>query len=89
LIAWRMLPSPRTARYSGRLRPAWRMNQTGVCVTGRPCAASMNAMPVIEPSVELSIEPSVAGEAGTAGTLSGGSRRGSRCENAPIELSGP
>ena len=39
-MASRMLPSPRSARYSGRLRPAWRMNQTGVCVVARPRAAS-------------------------------------------------
>ena len=29
----------RSARYSGRDRPAWRMNQTGVRLTGRPRAA--------------------------------------------------
>ena len=42
LMASRMLPSPRIARYSGRLRPAWRMNHTGVCVLRRPFAARMN-----------------------------------------------
>ena len=29
----------RTARYSGSDRPAWRMNQTGVCSTGSRRAA--------------------------------------------------
>src|SRR3546814_3280466 len=38
-IASRMLPSPRTARYSGSDRPAWRMNHTGTREAGRPRAA--------------------------------------------------
>ena len=33
-MADRMEPSPRAARYSGSERPAWRMNHTGVRVTG-------------------------------------------------------
>ena len=33
-MAVRMEPAPRAALYSGRARPAWRMNQTGVRVTG-------------------------------------------------------
>ena len=34
------MPTPsRSARYSGSDRPAWRMNQTGVCGTGSPRAA--------------------------------------------------
>ena len=33
-MAARMEPSPRAARYSGSDRPAWRMNHTGVRVTG-------------------------------------------------------
>src|SRR6478735_11167928 len=35
-----MLPSPRTARYSGRLRPAWRMNHTGMREGRSPRAAA-------------------------------------------------
>ena len=35
-MAARMEPSPRAARYSGSDRPAWRMNHTGVRVTGSP-----------------------------------------------------
>ncbi|GLZ58213.1 hypothetical protein Misp05_17890 [Micromonospora sp. NBRC 107095] len=31
----------RIPRYSGRERPAWRMNQTGVCGTGRRRQARM------------------------------------------------
>src|SRR4051812_282549 len=34
-----MLPSPRSARYSGNDRPAWRMNQTGT----RSCASPRHA----------------------------------------------
>ena len=41
-MASRMLPGPRAARYSGRDRPAWRMNQTGTCPTSRPRQARMN-----------------------------------------------
>ena len=40
----RMSPSPRTSRYSGRYRPAWRMNQTGVRSTG--CTAAGAQEPV-------------------------------------------
>ena len=42
-MASRMLPSPRTARYSGSERPAWRMNHTGVCVVGRLRQAARKA----------------------------------------------
>lgn len=35
------MPS-RTFRYSGSERPAWRMNQTGVCGTGSRRHAFMN-----------------------------------------------
>ena len=39
------MPTPsRTARYSGSDRPAWRMNQTGVCGTGSPRAARRKAL---------------------------------------------
>src|SRR5687767_13142649 len=41
-MASRMEPSPRTARYSGRDRPAWRMNQTGTLSCGWPRHASRN-----------------------------------------------
>ena len=38
------IPTPsRTARYSGSDRPAWRMNQTGVCGTGCLRAARTSA----------------------------------------------
>ncbi|GAA1515459.1 hypothetical protein GCM10009741_12370 [Kribbella lupini] len=37
-----VVPS-RIARYSGSERPAWRMNQTGVCGPGSPRAASRKA----------------------------------------------
>ena len=43
LMASRIEPSPRMARYSGSDRPAWRMNHTGVCGPRTPCAAAMNA----------------------------------------------
>ena len=42
LIASRMLPEPRIARYSGRLLPAWRMNHTGVWRNLVPLAAARN-----------------------------------------------
>src|SRR5829696_5914876 len=42
LMASRIEPAPRTARYSGRLRPAWRMNHTGVCPVTCPSAAARN-----------------------------------------------
>ena len=39
------IPTPsRTLRYSGSDRPACRMNQTGVCGTGSPRTARMNAL---------------------------------------------
>ena len=39
------IPTPsRSLRYSGSDRPAWRMNQTGVCGTGSPRAALRNAL---------------------------------------------
>ena len=39
------IPIPsRMRRYSGRDRPAWRMNQTGVCRTGSPRAARSSAL---------------------------------------------
>ena len=41
-MASRIDPSPRIARYSGRLRPAWRMNHTGVCAATWPFAAASN-----------------------------------------------
>ncbi|MCP9965823.1 hypothetical protein [Actinomadura madurae] len=34
----------RTRRYSGRERPAWRMNHTGVCGTGRRRQASRKGL---------------------------------------------
>src|SRR5688572_30647008 len=37
-----MLPVPRTARYSGSERPAWRMNHTGIRGAGRLRHASRN-----------------------------------------------
>src|SRR5918994_5121632 len=40
-------PSPRTARYSGRLRPAWRMNHTGVWAPSRPLAAASNGDEIV------------------------------------------
>src|SRR5579875_3091841 len=36
-----MDPAPRAARYSGRDRPAWRMNHTGVCGTATRRQAAM------------------------------------------------
>ena len=56
------MPS-RTFRYSGSDRPAWRMNQTGVCGTGSPRQARRKA--------EL-----CSASAGTAGVLSTGRRGG-------------
>ena len=44
LIASKMLPSPRIARYSGKLLPAWRMNHTGVWVVRLPEAAARNGL---------------------------------------------
>src|SRR4051812_14301367 len=41
-MASRMLPSPRSARYSGNERPAWRMNQTGTRSCGSPRQAARN-----------------------------------------------
>src|SRR6478752_3678107 len=39
------MPTPsRTARYSGSERPAWRMNQTGVCGPGSPRTALRKAL---------------------------------------------
>src|SRR5690606_41443362 len=40
-----MLPVPRTSRYSGSERPAWRMNHTGTCGAGRLRQASRNGAP--------------------------------------------
>src|SRR5438309_694507 len=42
LQSWRKLTFSRTARYSGRYRPACRINQIGVLSTGRRKQASMN-----------------------------------------------
>ena len=41
-MASRMVPSPRTARYSGSDRPAWRMNHTGGYGVGSPRHAARN-----------------------------------------------
>src|SRR3954447_25590878 len=41
-IASRMLPSPRSARYSGSARPAWRMNHTGTRSCTSPRHAARN-----------------------------------------------
>jgi hypothetical protein len=39
-----MLSEPRVRRYSGRDRPAWRMNQTGVWLEGSPRQAARNGL---------------------------------------------
>ncbi len=47
---WSIGTPARTARYSGRDRPAWRMNQTGVWGTGRQRAASTSGDADVRPS---------------------------------------
>jgi hypothetical protein len=41
-MARRMVPVPRTDRYSGSDRPACRMNHTGTCSTSSPRQARTN-----------------------------------------------
>src|SRR3546814_11299219 len=60
-IASRMLPSPRTARYSGSDRPAWRMNHTGTREAGRPRAARSRGA---SPRCEEARESVVSGKSG-------------------------
>src|SRR3954454_5071768 len=64
-----MLPWPRTLRYSGRLRPAWRMNQTGVCVVASPRQAARKGG-AEEASIGSVIGPPTLPRAATCGDLS-------------------
>src|SRR5262245_3855313 len=87
-MASRIDPSPRRARYSGRLRPAWRMNHTGVCGPTWAVAAARKAEDVLvamaRPTLPVApIELHDPFSEGSGTTRSGGSRPRTNDPRAP------